>query len=252
MFPLQQKQVTRVIGAFLPGYQAPLCCIKPERDTRPQHSGCRHLREAFKPQSSCYPVNQTVSLEKEGCPKCHLVEATICSGHCTTKDPVAKIAFNIVYQRACTYLDLYYKKFELPDCAAGVDPVVSYPVALSCSCSRCSMDTSDCTFRSLPPNSCMDDKKTLDTSICGREGQHLDSSIGSEAPPFSHGVCDLPSPPEASAGIRAFGGGGWTFTRNTSHVSGTSPLLKSSAARQETSKMVANVTSMQMDLMGEY
>ncbi|XP_056291386.1 lutropin subunit beta [Pseudoliparis swirei] len=113
--------------------------------------------EAFKPPSSCYPVNQTVSLEKEGCPKCHLVEATICSGHCTTKDPVGKIAFDSVHQRACTYLDLYYKKFELPDCAAGVDPVVSYPVALSCGCSRCSMDTSDCTFRSLPPNFCMDD-----------------------------------------------------------------------------------------------
>uniref|UniRef100_A0A8C2XKA9 Gonadotropin subunit beta-2 n=1 Tax=Cyclopterus lumpus TaxID=8103 RepID=A0A8C2XKA9_CYCLU len=112
--------------------------------------------EAFQ-LPSCQPVNQTVSLEKEGCPRCHLVEATICSGHCTTKDPVSKIPFNKVYQRVCTYLDLHYKKFELPDCSPGVDPVVSYPVALSCRCSRCSMDTSDCTFRSLQPNFCMND-----------------------------------------------------------------------------------------------
>lgn len=33
----------------------------------------------------CQLINQTVSLEKEGCPKCHPVETTICSGHCITK-----------------------------------------------------------------------------------------------------------------------------------------------------------------------
>lgn len=33
----------------------------------------------------CQLVNQTVSLEKEGCPRCHSVETTICSGHCFTK-----------------------------------------------------------------------------------------------------------------------------------------------------------------------
>lgn len=33
----------------------------------------------------CQPVNHMVSLEKEGCPTCHLVETSICSGHCVTK-----------------------------------------------------------------------------------------------------------------------------------------------------------------------
>lgn len=33
----------------------------------------------------CQLINQTVSLEKEGCPSCHPVETTICSGHCITK-----------------------------------------------------------------------------------------------------------------------------------------------------------------------
>lgn len=33
----------------------------------------------------CQPVPHLVSLEKEGCPTCHLVETSICSGHCVTK-----------------------------------------------------------------------------------------------------------------------------------------------------------------------
>lgn len=33
----------------------------------------------------CQLVNQTISLEKEGCFGCHPVETTICSGHCFTK-----------------------------------------------------------------------------------------------------------------------------------------------------------------------
>ncbi|KAL7383948.1 hypothetical protein ABVT39_021315 [Epinephelus coioides] len=105
----------------------------------------------------CQLINQTVSLEKEGCPKCHPVETTICSGHCITKDPVIKIPFSNVYQHVCTYRDFYYKAFELPDCPPGVDPTVTYPVALSCHCGRCAMDTSDCTFESLQPNFCMND-----------------------------------------------------------------------------------------------
>ncbi|XP_036978471.1 lutropin subunit beta [Acanthopagrus latus] len=103
----------------------------------------------------CQLINQTVSLEKEGCPKCHPVETTICSGHCITKDPVMKTRY--VYQHVCTYRDLHYKTFELPDCPLGVDPTVTYPVAVSCNCGLCAMDTSDCTFESLQPNFCMND-----------------------------------------------------------------------------------------------
>ncbi|XP_054455714.1 lutropin subunit beta [Anoplopoma fimbria] len=106
---------------------------------------------------SCQLINQMVSLEKEGCPKCHPVETTICSGHCITKDPVFRIPFSKVYQDVCTYQDMYYKTFELPDCLPGVNPTVTYPVALSCHCGRCATDTSDCTHESLQPNFCIDD-----------------------------------------------------------------------------------------------
>uniref|UniRef100_A0A3Q3W9F8 Gonadotropin subunit beta-2 n=1 Tax=Mola mola TaxID=94237 RepID=A0A3Q3W9F8_MOLML len=115
-----------------------------------------HAAEAFL-RPPCQLINQTVSLEKEGCSKCHPVKTTICSGHCITKDPIIKIPFSNVYQHVCSYRNLYYKTFELPDCPSEVDPTVTYPVALSCHCSRCAMDTSDCTFKSLQPNFCMND-----------------------------------------------------------------------------------------------
>lgn len=73
------------------------------------------------------------------------------------QDPVLKIPFSNVYQHVCTYRAVHYKTFELPDCPPGVNPVVTYPVALSCHCGRCTMDTSDCTFESLHPNFCMND-----------------------------------------------------------------------------------------------
>uniref|UniRef100_A0A3B4ARF0 Gonadotropin subunit beta-2 n=1 Tax=Periophthalmus magnuspinnatus TaxID=409849 RepID=A0A3B4ARF0_9GOBI len=105
----------------------------------------------------CQLVNQTVSLEKEGCPRCHTVETTICRGHCPTKDPVVNLPLGHMYQDVCTYRKFEYRKLELSDCPLGVDPVVQYLVALSCHCDRCSMDTSDCTFESLPPDFCTND-----------------------------------------------------------------------------------------------
>uniref|UniRef100_A0A3B3VN54 Gonadotropin subunit beta-2 n=1 Tax=Poecilia latipinna TaxID=48699 RepID=A0A3B3VN54_9TELE len=100
----------------------------------------------------CQLINQTISLEKRGCSRCHRVETTICSGHCTTKDPNRKILFSKAYQHVCTYGELYYKTFEFSDCLPGVDPVVTYPVALRCHCGGCAMATSDCTFESLQPD----------------------------------------------------------------------------------------------------
>ncbi|KAM9727884.1 lutropin subunit beta [Menidia menidia] len=105
----------------------------------------------------CELVNQTVSLEKDGCSGCHPVETTICSGHCITKDPVMKTRFSNVRQSVCTYRRLRYGTLQLPDCLPGVDPVVRYPVAISCHCGGCAMDTSDCTYEGLQPDFCMND-----------------------------------------------------------------------------------------------
>ncbi|XP_023655568.2 lutropin subunit beta [Paramormyrops kingsleyae] len=123
--------------------------------------GCFHnTARAFSLQP-CEPVNETVSVEKEGCPKCLLFQASICSGHCLTKEPVYKSPLSMVYQHVCTYKDVRYETIRLPDCPLGVDPHVTFPVALSCDCSLCTMDTSDCTIESLRPDFCISQKATL-------------------------------------------------------------------------------------------
>ncbi|XP_034148280.1 lutropin subunit beta [Esox lucius] len=110
----------------------------------------------------CKIINQTVSLEKEGCPTCLVIQSPICSGHCLTKEPVYKSPFSTVYQHVCTYRDVRYETLRLPDCPPWVDPHVTYPVALSCTCSLCVMDTSDCTMESLQPDFCMSERVLVD------------------------------------------------------------------------------------------
>ncbi|MBN3309310.1 gonadotropin subunit beta [Amia ocellicauda] len=109
----------------------------------------------------CELVNETVSVEKDGCPKCLAFQTTICSGHCLTKEPVYKSPLSTVYQHVCTYRDVRYETILLPDCPPGVDPFVTYPIALSCDCSLCTMDTSDCTIESLRPDFCMTQRVNL-------------------------------------------------------------------------------------------
>ncbi|TRY69622.1 hypothetical protein DNTS_032741 [Danionella cerebrum] len=103
----------------------------------------------------CEPVNETVAVEKEGCPKCLVFQTSICSGHCYNRDPLLKIPFPSISQSVCTYGNVRYETVRLPDCLPGVDPLISFPVALSCECSRCTVDTSDCTVQSLQPDFCM-------------------------------------------------------------------------------------------------
>nr|AJO68014.1 luteinizing hormone beta [Arapaima gigas] len=109
----------------------------------------------------CEPINQTISVEKEGCPKCLVFQTTTCSGHCITKEPVYKSPLSMLYQHVCTYRGVRYETIRLPDCPRGVDPHVTYPVALSCSCGLCTMDTSDCTIESLQPDFCINQRTLL-------------------------------------------------------------------------------------------
>lgn len=70
--------------------------------------------------------------------------------------PSFQSPFN-VFQQVCTYEHVHYKTFELPDCPPGVDPTITYPVALSCHCGLCDMKKADCTVESLRPDICMND-----------------------------------------------------------------------------------------------
>ncbi|KAK1152084.1 gonadotropin subunit beta-like [Acipenser oxyrinchus oxyrinchus] len=70
-------------------------------------------------------------------------------------DPVFKSALSVVQQHVCTYKDLRFVTVTLPDCPPGVDPHFTFPLALSCECSLCRMESSDCTIQSVGPSDCM-------------------------------------------------------------------------------------------------
>ncbi|CAM5131266.1 unnamed protein product [Natator depressus] len=102
----------------------------------------------------CRPVNATIAAEKDDCPVCLTVATAICSGYCQTKEPVYKSALSPVPQHVCSYGAVRYETLALPGCPPGVDPAFTFPVALSCQCSLCPMESSDCTVHSIGPDFC--------------------------------------------------------------------------------------------------
>ncbi|XP_062994239.1 lutropin subunit beta-like [Elgaria multicarinata webbii] len=103
---------------------------------------------------ACRPVNTTIAAEKDDCPICMTITTSICSGYCETKEMLLKTILSSFNQRVCTYKDVRYETVLLQGCPAGVDPSFTYPVALTCHCDLCKMDSSDCTVQSTGPNSC--------------------------------------------------------------------------------------------------
>uniref|UniRef100_A0A8C4TGW0 Luteinizing hormone subunit beta n=1 Tax=Erpetoichthys calabaricus TaxID=27687 RepID=A0A8C4TGW0_ERPCA len=106
------------------------------------------------------PVNETISVEKEECPKCVLITTRICSGYCLTRVSETLLVTYMstiapLYQHVCSYKEIRYEKIKLPGCPNGVDPYFTYPVAVSCYCSLCKMDNSDCTTQSISPSFCI-------------------------------------------------------------------------------------------------
>ncbi|XP_061448086.1 lutropin subunit beta-like [Rhineura floridana] len=103
---------------------------------------------------ACRPVNVTIAAEKDDCPVCMPITTTICSGYCETREMLLKDERIVFHQRVCTYREVRYETVLLRECPSGVDPSFTYPVALSCHCDLCKMDSSDCTVQSTGPNSC--------------------------------------------------------------------------------------------------
>ncbi|XP_055093181.1 lutropin subunit beta [Symphalangus syndactylus] len=99
-------------------------------------------REPLRPR--CRPINATLAVEKEGCPVCITVNTTICAGYCATMMRVLQAALPPLPQVVCTYREVRFESIRLPGCPPGVDPVVSFPVALSCHCGPCRRSISDC------------------------------------------------------------------------------------------------------------
>ncbi|KAK9397078.1 lutropin subunit beta-like [Crotalus adamanteus] len=93
----------------------------------------------------CRLVNATIAAEKDDCPVCMAITTSICSGYCKTK--------------VCIYKEVQYETALLQGCPPDVDPSFTYPVALSCHCNLCNMDSSDCTVQGTGPDSCINQNR---------------------------------------------------------------------------------------------
>uniref|UniRef100_A0A8D0E8Q9 CTCK domain-containing protein n=1 Tax=Salvator merianae TaxID=96440 RepID=A0A8D0E8Q9_SALMN len=105
------------------------------------------LNTAGSSSPACHPVNATLAAEKDNCPICMPITTTICSGYCETRDMLWKSILSSFNQRVCTYKEVRYETVLLRGCPSGTDPSFTYPVALSCHCDLCKVDSSDCTVQ---------------------------------------------------------------------------------------------------------
>ncbi|XP_026566557.1 lutropin subunit beta-like [Pseudonaja textilis] len=103
---------------------------------------------------ACHSINVTISAEKDDCPVCMTITTSICSGYCKTKELLWKPLFPTFNQKVCIYKEVQYETIFLQGCPPDVDPSFTYPVALSCHCDLCDMDSSDCTVTGIGPDSC--------------------------------------------------------------------------------------------------
>nr|XP_010584816.1 lutropin subunit beta [Loxodonta africana] len=110
----------------------------------------------------CRPINATLTAEKEACPVCITFTTSICAGY-TLCTPAPTYGFQVrvlpaalppVPQPVCTYRELRFASVRLPGCPPGVDPMVSFPVALSCWCGPCRLSSSDCGGPRAQPVAC--------------------------------------------------------------------------------------------------
>jgi hypothetical protein len=58
--------------------------------------------------------------------------------------PILEPPYIEAYHRVCTYNETRQVTVKLPNCAPGVDPFYTYPVAVRCDCGTCSTATTEC------------------------------------------------------------------------------------------------------------
>ncbi|TRY56639.1 hypothetical protein DNTS_011046 [Danionella cerebrum] len=105
-------------------------------------------------RSSCGLTNISITVESEECGSCITIETTACAGGCWTEDQVYRSPTGLYHQKTCNFHDLTYKSLELKGCPAGAEVHFLYPVALSCECSKCNTDMTDCSHLSQHTSSC--------------------------------------------------------------------------------------------------
>ncbi|KAG2460137.1 GPHB5 protein, partial [Polypterus senegalus] len=58
--------------------------------------------------------------------------------------PVLDPPYIEAHHRLCTYNKTRYVSVKLPGCRAHVNPIFTFPVAISCECSMCSTENTEC------------------------------------------------------------------------------------------------------------
>ncbi|KAG9260878.1 follitropin subunit beta [Astyanax mexicanus] len=112
------------------------------------------LRGAPECKASCRLTNISITVESEECGSCITIDTTACYGLCHTQGTNYRNPVVPNVQNTCNFREWTYETVQLTGCPAGVDSSFTYPVALSCECSQCNTDSTDCGALSMQPSSC--------------------------------------------------------------------------------------------------
>ncbi|XP_006973223.2 glycoprotein hormone beta-5 [Peromyscus maniculatus bairdii] len=86
----------------------------------------------------------TFLAKKPGCSGLRIT-TDACWGRCETwEKPILEPPYIEAHHRVCTYNETKQVTVKLPNCAPGVDPFYTYPVAVRCDCGACSTETTEC------------------------------------------------------------------------------------------------------------
>ncbi|XP_062846024.1 follitropin subunit beta [Trichomycterus rosablanca] len=105
-------------------------------------------------KTCCHLTDITIIVESEECNSCITINTTACAGLCQTQERAYRSPMVPYFQNTCNYREWTYETIQLPSCPPGVDSSYTYPVALSCECSQCNSDITDCGAFSMQPSSC--------------------------------------------------------------------------------------------------
>ncbi|KAK2819840.1 hypothetical protein Q7C36_021486 [Tachysurus vachellii] len=105
-------------------------------------------------QAHCFLTNISFTVESDECSSCITINTTACAGLCKTQQRAYRSPIEPYLQDTCNFENWTYETIQLPGCAPGVDSSFTYPVALSCKCSQCNTENTDCGTFSMQPNSC--------------------------------------------------------------------------------------------------
>ncbi|XP_016427163.1 gonadotropin subunit beta-1-like [Sinocyclocheilus rhinocerous] len=112
------------------------------------------MRAGSECRSSCRLTNISITVESEECGSCFTIDTTACAGLCKTQESVYRSPMMLYYQNTCNFKEWIYETYEFKGCPARADSVFTYPVALSCECSKCNSDITDCGVLSQQTISC--------------------------------------------------------------------------------------------------